>query len=358
MNLNETKALLELTKKLLASAAISPAAKEGLAGADCLIPMAADGSSRRFFRLAAKDGSSCILCLPETSSTAMAEAEASFTIGSHLRGKGLAVPQIYGFDRQTGLLLFEDLGSKRLFDLVTGAGVGHDLLIKTYRQVLNALVLIQSRGVEDFDPQWCYDTPVYDKDLMLERESGYFYKACWQDLLGQVAVQKVWQEFSHIAEQAAKAENCYFLHRDCQSRNIMLAGGRAFFIDFQGGRRGPLGYDLASLLIDPYVALTPETEEELLQYYIELAKKTVVIDPSVFRRQYEFLALQRNLQILGAFSFLYQRREKSFFAAFIVPSLAQLIRRLKKDIFSQYSILRQMADKAYLLAQTRLGSNL
>ena len=114
---------------------------------------------------------------------------------------------------------------------------------------------MQVRGAVSFDPKWCWDTPQYDRMLMLERESGYFLQAFWQDLLGMEEPPGLQEEFFELADRAARIPAGYFLHRDFQSRNIMIHGGEACIIDFQGGRLGPLAYDLASLLIDPYVAL-------------------------------------------------------------------------------------------------------
>jgi hypothetical protein len=108
----------------------------------------------------------------------------------------------------------------------------------------------------------------------------------------------------------------------------MVKDGRLRVIDFQGARLGPLGYDVAALLIDPYVGLAPELQAELLDYYLQELQKRVAVDEAAFRRQYPYLALSRNLQILGAFAFLTKVKKKSYFARYIPAAVASLKRRL------------------------------
>ncbi len=88
------------------------------------------------------------------------------------------------------------------------------------------------------------------------------------------------------------------------------------FIDFQGGRLGPLGYDLASLLIDPYSNLPQDVQDDLLELYLRLISNHLAVDEAHFKRHYTLLAFQRNMQIVGAFSFLYKVRQKAFFYGF------------------------------------------
>jgi aminoglycoside/choline kinase family phosphotransferase len=108
----------------------------------------------------------------------------------------------------------------------------------------------------------------------------------------------------------------------------MLKDGRLRVIDFQGGRRGPLGYDVAALLIDPYVNLNQDLQQEFLEYYLELLTARQAVDQESFREQYAHLSLCRNLQILGAFGFLTKARGKSYFARYIPAALGGLARLL------------------------------
>ena len=206
---------------------------------------------------------------------------------------------------------------------------------------------MQVRGAEEFDVNWCYDGSYYDRDVMVPRESDYFYTAFWLELFGGKERQDVNDEFEDIAKNAAHGMDNQFLHRDFQSRNVMInPAGELRIIDYQAGRLGPPGYDLASLLIDPYAGLPCFFQETLLARYIEELSSYIDFDERLFRHQYEFLALQRNMQILGAFSFLYRQRGKLFFKAFIRPALDMLAKRLAVPTFSQYTELRSIVDFA------------
>jgi N-acetylmuramate 1-kinase len=321
--------------------------------------LSGDGSSRRFVRVTRKNGEKLCLAVAPAGQTGpdLREAKAARMIGSHLYAQGVRVPAQYGWDEATGLLLFEDLGDVKLHDLVEahrGPGGVMDLraVRPLYIQAVQELAVMQIRGALDFDRDWCWDTREYDRSLMLSRESGYFLRAFWQELLGQPVPEGIEGEFEQIAAMASEAPAVFFLHRDFQSRNIMVQDGQIRFIDFQGGRFGPLGYDLASLLIDPYTALPLPFREELLGIYVEAVNVLHPLDVPLFRRQYAFLALQRNLQIIGAFSFLSKVRGKDFFARFIAPALASLNGRLGADEFGGLRILPDLVGQAMELLRT------
>ncbi len=306
--------------------------------------VAPDGSNRKFWRLPG-----AIAVAPETTGDeAMAEAVATWKIGSHLFARGCAVPQVYGFDRESGLLVMEDLGDSSLYNRVEQLKKTGDIQqIKTlYFEVIAELVKLQLHGEQGLQADWCWDSPCYDRKVMLETESGYFLDAWWQSLLGREAPPGIIEEFGALADRAAQAPAHFFLHRDCQSRNIFFADNKPKFIDFQGGRIGPLGYDLASLLMDPYVQLPAEMQEELFIFYLELLQQYgEQVSAEKFRFWYLDIALHRNLQIIGAFAFLSHQRKKMFFAQFIKPSVIMLRQRLAAPQFAQFTVLRQMVEQ-------------
>jgi len=313
-----------------------------------------DGSNRRFYRILASDTFSILAVLPALTDDAtliakgLAEAHAAFLIGSHLYAKGVRVPKIIGFDNESGILLFEDLGDTLLqHEIRRTADPG--LILARYREVIRVLVHMQFSGRQDFDPGWCWDTPCYDRDLMLTRESGYFLtEFCKHFLNCRKIVPGLDEEFQALADRAAREPVEFFLHRDFQSRNLMILDSEIRIIDFQGGRLGPLGYDLASLLIDPYAGLSRENQEELLACYIEEVKKFGINGPQ-FAAGYPYLALQRNLQILGAFAFLGHTRNKPFFRQFLRPALVSLKERLAKPFAADYPCLRKLCAESMRL---------
>jgi aminoglycoside/choline kinase family phosphotransferase len=220
-------------------------------------------------------------------------------------------------------------------------------VLALYEETIDQLIVMQTEAAIDFDERWCWDTPRYDRQLMLVRESGYFIRSFWQEMLGRPIPDGLEDEFLGIADQAAEAPAGFFLHRDFQSRNLMVKDGQIRIIDFQGGRRGPLAYDLASLLIDPYAALPRALQDQLLHRYLErLGRRMPDIDSRAFLRHYSLLALQRNLQIIGAFAFLSRVRGKVFFADYIRPAVVMLHTRLQEPIFQRQSVLRHMAASA------------
>ena len=132
-----------------------------------------------------------------------------------------------------------------------------------YQAIIDSLIALSTQGVEGFDPAWAFQTPRYSRELILERECRYFVDAFLNGVAGLNAnFEHFEDEFAIIADGALSHAVEGFIHRDMQSRNIMLKGGRWYFIDFQGGRLGPVQYDLASLLIDPYVGLTPAEQDK------------------------------------------------------------------------------------------------
>ena len=307
---------------------------------ESLVP---DGSSRRFFRLYGEGQRLIAILPPENDERGQAEARAFWQIGSHLQTVGAPTPKMISFDAATGLALCEDLGEERLYEQLQAAGV--EAVLPLYEQAVRRLARMQVRGAVQFDPVWCWDTPRYDRQLMLERESGYFLRACCTDLLGlefdRAAVES---DCRQLAEAASQAPAHYFLHRDFQSRNIMVCEGEVRFIDFQGGRLGPLGYDLASLLLDPYAALPDMLQTHLQTIYLQALHEEIPYDAEQFHREYLLLALQRNLQILGAFAFLSQVRQKPFFAQFLRPALVSLGTLLAKPEAAEYGALQHLCQ--------------
>ncbi|MBW1851078.1 MAG: phosphotransferase, partial [Deltaproteobacteria bacterium] len=194
-----------------------------------------------------------------------------------------------------------------------------------YEKVLEHLFRLQIECAIDFDLTWCCQTQRYDRTVMRQYESNYFREAFLCNYLG---LKKEWPEleapFDHLAEIASKASSRFFLHRDFQSRNIIISKGNIGIIDWQGGRLGPLGYDLASLIIDPYTNLSPQYRSLVFKSYLRLVREynTTWIEP--FKRYYTYLAIQRNLQILGAFSYLTRIQKKGFFEAYIPAALRGL----------------------------------
>ena len=316
--------------------------------------LAGDGSDRRFCRLRNPDGGSLLAVLPSLASPAgMQEARAVYHIGRHLGRCGVVVPQCYGYDEPTGIVLCEDLGDQLLHTALADCTAKDKQ--RLYEEAIDALALLQVKGREGFDPDWCCDTVRYDRRLMIQRESEYFRDAFCNNLLGiNDFSQELAGEFEHLAELASAQPADFLLHRDFQSRNLMLCQGRVRIIDFQGARFGPLGYDLASLLLDPYAALDGVLREQLQTYYITAISGYIPLDPHSFNEGYYYLFLQRNLQILGAFAFLSQQKGKVFFKDFLKPALVSLAEHLAGEAGAPFPCLRALLGKSFPLLEQYL----
>ena len=315
----------------------------------------ADGSVRRFFRLHPERelamglglaGASCIAILPAVDGAReLAEARACFLIGSHLHARHVQVPAPLGYDPGSGLVVFADLGDTLLHGMVREQGTAGAM--GWYREAVQLLARFQVQGRAGFEVGWCCDTQHYDRSLMLERESGYFLERFWQGYLGMnLPASGLRTEFEVLADRVAEEPSDYLLHRDFQSRNLMVHQGRLWVIDFQGARLGPLAYDLAALLLDPYVSLTSDQQGELMDGYLDEIGRYISLDRARFVAGYYYMALQRNLQILGAFGYLTTVRNKPFFRDYIPPALHTLHDLLSQPDGRRFPRLRSIAAGA------------
>lgn len=288
-----------------------------------LAPLSGDGSDRPFFRIGLQERTYIAVFPSPTMPRAQAEAHSTWLIGRHLWQAGVPVPEIYAYDQPSGAILFEDLGTRLLFhEVQTGDEAAvHGL----YRQAVVILADFQLGARAGFQADWCWDTPRYDQELMINRESNYFAREFCSKFIGFSLPSGLQEEFLALAERIAKTPCNHLMHRDYQSRNLMVVDGRLRVIDFQGARFGPLAYDLAALLNDPYVSIKDTAKSDLLNCYLQQAATYISLDPVRFMEEYYPIALQRNLQVLGAYAFLVQERGKEFFRSYIDPALERLL---------------------------------
>jgi hypothetical protein len=296
-----------------------------------------DGSRRIFYRLSNDQVSYIVMANSSRDENVKRENYSYLKIGSHFHGKGIPVPAIYRYDLEHGLFFMEDLGRTNLQEVVLSSGDHMDL----YKTAIELLIRIQLVGREGFDPVWCYHTQTYDRVLMERFESDYFRTYFLQELLGlKEGLSYLRSCFEYLSYRASLADNDFVLYRDFQSRNLIVNGDRIGVVDWQGARLGPLQYDLASLLIDPYVALAEDDRMGLYNYYVETLERRLPGGATAFTRYYPYLALQRNLQVLGAFSYLSKVQGKKQFIDYIEPALASLRRLLEECHESELSHLR------------------
>ena len=204
-----------------------------------------------------------------------------------------------------------------------------DLILSLYRSIIDELIHMALAGRDGFESKWTWQSATYDHTVILEKECRYFVEAFLNRYLGMgVRFGELKSEFVFLAESVAACTDIGFMHRDMQSRNIMVHQNRCYFIDFQGGRTGPLQYDLASLLVDPYVALSPKNKNTLYDYYVQQLSARINCEESAFRKGFATCAITRNLQILGAFGHLSRNKGKPYFEAYIPGALHTLLKNL------------------------------
>lgn len=302
--------------------------KTGIKHGFLLDTIKGDGSNREFYRI--RHGKrSFILMINHPVNTLLERENISYLkIGKHLREKGLPIPEIMDFELKNGWFILEDLGDIHLQDIPPSKR--RDSL---YEKVIELLLSMQLKGAEGFKEEWCYQTKLYNRYMMLKYEAEYFLNEFVINFAHlNPEKESLLKAFNYISEMAGIGDNRFFMHRDFQSKNIMLKGGkRPFIIDWQGGRFGPLGYDLASLIIDPYVNLSESEKNRSYDIYLEFMKIRCPQFISGFKRSYPYLAIQRNMQILGAFSYLGLKKGKREFLKYISPaveSLKQLIEEI------------------------------
>ncbi|UCF94407.1 MAG: phosphotransferase [Desulfobacterales bacterium] len=287
-----------------------------------------DGSERKWYRLTSRNRSLIMVDHGIRQCNETSEVDAFVHIGHHLHRRGIPVPAIYHYDTFAGLVFLEDLGDHHLQSAVLEA-TSAPKITAWYKSVIDHLVRLSQRGAQGFRLAWTFQTPRYSQDLILEKECRYFVEAFLNGYLGLEAVYRDFQqEFEDLAHKALAYGTTGFMHRDMQSRNIMLKNDDLYFIDFQGGRLGPLQYDLASLLIDPYVNLPAALQTTLREYCIETLLGVKSFDPEKFRRGFRYCALTRNLQILGAFGYLSTIKGKTYFQQYIPAA----VRTLKENL--------------------------
>ncbi len=300
-----------------------------------------DGSDRRFFRCRAGQRSLIVILPSLTLNQAGAEARASFFIGRHLYDRGVAVPRPYAYDEESAGVVFEDLGTVLLYDEANRPAAEPVVIKKYYAQALTALAAFQIRGREEFNLDFCWDTQHYDRSLMLERECHYFSREFCRGYTAVSPPAGLEDDFNHLVKLVDRVPADYLLHRDFQSRNLMICQEEIKIIDFQGSRLGPLAYDLASLLNDPYVNMPHSWRRELLSKYLGEVTKYTAVSELEFMDSYYHIALLRNLQVLGAYSFLSRIKGKLFFKQFITPAFSDLQILLRGELKGAYPHLQR-----------------
>src|SRR3984957_3338656 len=240
------------------------------------------------------------------------ENRAFLEFSKHFYKRGLPVPQIYGEDLDQDAYLEEDLGDTTLFQFLSKNRQAEQIaapVAEAYRKVVAVLPKFQVEAGRDLDYSVCYPIASFDRQSVAW-DLNYF-KYYFLRLAGVPFNEHALEnDFSRLTDFLMSADRDYFMYRDFQSRNIMLRGGQPFFVDYQGGRKGALQYDIASLLFDAKADLPPELRQDLLNDYLGVLGRYVQVDRDAFLHHYYAYVYVRIMQAMGAYGFrgFYERK--------------------------------------------------
>jgi aminoglycoside/choline kinase family phosphotransferase len=265
------------------------------------------GSGRRIFRLAGEN-SSAIGVLYDVREENVAFLEFS----RHFRRYELPVPEIYAEDLKHGAYLEQDLGDTTLFDFLSRNRGGEEVapsVIEAYRHVVSLLPRFQVEAGRDLNYKVCYPRGSFDRQS-IAWDLNYF-KYYFLRLSGvPFNEQDLETDFGRLTRFLLTTPRDYFLYRDFQSRNVMWFEAKPWFLDYQGGRKGALQYDIASLLYDAKADLPPALRQHLLEHYLETLRRYVDVSREAFMHHYYGFVYVRLMQALGAYGFrgFYERK--------------------------------------------------
>ena len=306
------------------------------------------GSSREYYRFADAKGETVIGVIGKS----LDENRAFIYVSRHFKKRKLAVPEILAVSDDGLRYLQSDLGSTSLFDaLAEGRAAGgrynlkeQELLRRTIRELPN----VQIRGAREFDFTYCF--PHQKFDLLSVLFDLYYFKYCFLFTTGiEYHELKMEADFNIFAKDLVAEDNTCFMYRDFQARNVILdKDGNPQFIDYQGGRRGPIYYDLASFLWQASAKYSNKLRRELIyEYYNSLKNYTEVPSPRHFVNRLGLFVLFRTLQVLGAYGFrgLYERKEHFIKSIpYAIDNLRELLAGNDFPYPYLVSILRKIVD--------------
>ena len=305
------------------------------------------GSNRKYYRLNAGETS-----LIGVYGESREENHAFIALAGHFRKQGLNVPRVLAVSGDESCYLQEDLGDSVLFDRIkAGRNTGvfshgeKELLHKT----IALLADIQYLGARDLDFSVCYPLPAFNLRSVMW-DLNYFKYNFLKTTGMEFLEDQLENDFDKMAEILLKDETHTFMYRDFQSRNVMLMEDEPYFIDFQGGRKGPVYYDLASFLWQAKANLPADLREELIDTYITSHRKYQPVEETTFREQLRHFVLFRTLQVLGAYGFRGYFEKKPHFIQ-SVPFALNNLRELLEEGFEEYPYLCRMLREMCELKQ-------
>ena len=323
------------------------------AGADAqsVVRLTAAGSNRVYYRLSLSDGKTFV----GVEGTNPDENKAFLVIGRHLREAGLPVPEVLAVSDSGMSYLLQDLGDDSLFGLMENARTGGSYSPEQtalLEKVMRLLPDFQFKGGAGLDYSVCFPCESFDRRSIFW-DLNYFKYSFLKATGLEFHETRLEDDFEHLASVLlADAPYDTFMYRDFQARNVMVKDDNPWFIDFQGGRRGPVEYDVASFLWQARAAYPASLREHLIDTYIGSLCRYRKVDGGMFRKGLMHFVLFRTLQVLGAYGFRgYFERKQHF-----IESIPQAISNLKELLDAgvgakEYPYLLQVLSEMVRLPQ-------
>jgi aminoglycoside/choline kinase family phosphotransferase len=315
-----------------------------------IIELPSSGSNRRYFRLTNE-----LIHLVGVYGASVEENKAFWSIDKHFVQKGLPVPKVLIHSDDFLYYLQEDLGDTLLFHAIASGrncGQFNDEEKTLLKKTIRLLPAFQIIGSEGLDYSICYPQEAFDKRMILW-DLNYF-KYCFLKATGlEFHENELEDDFERFSSVLLEDTSNTFLYRDFQSRNVMIVNNEPYFIDFQGGRKGPIYYDVASFLWQARAQYSDELREELLQEYLQSLATYMPVDEIAFRRQLQHFIIFRTLQVLGAYGFRGYFEKKPHFLQSVPYAVDNLRRVLPEksceypylcDVLHQLTQMKQYAD--------------
>ena len=308
---------------------------------ESITPLTGSASNRRYFRISSASGT-CIGAV----GTDRLENEAFIALSRHFRSKGISVPEVFAVSEDGMSYIQEDLGADVLFDRLQKArksGEGLDEVEDLLCRTMAELPKIQFEGGHGLDFSICYPQPSFDRRMVMF-DLNYF-KYCFLKATGlEFNEVKLQDDFERFADDLLEDDMDTFMYRDFNARNVMICDGRPCFIDFQGGRRGPIYYDVASFVWQARAAYPDCLKERMVKSYLEGLSEYMTISRELFDRRLRLFILFRLLQVLGAYGFRGWTEHKANFVTSI-PAAIDSLKVLVSNGFESYPYLVETLRK-------------